>query len=337
MTLRHSLARAQFKLESRFGPSTWRTPPRGGSPRILVIGNCQGVAIGQAMKYLLPQAEVTSIPVHHVRRRFPRMADLVALGQRHDVVFANGFTMPFRDGGTFETLRAATRLFAMPPIVFSAFHPDLVYVGQHDVADNRGIVFGPMGSYHSALILFAYLEGYAVEAALRLFDAEVYEALGYFGMWGASSDLLQSLGRDAGYDLAGPLARWTRRGCFMHSTNHPKMFVAADLARGLLDKAGIGYADCDLDSYLVDTFIDGGTWPVYRPIADYYGVAASELFLKSPSIRTGPARTMTLPIFAARAYQYYGGRDRATLVSDRVERWRADEATRTTLRAAAAR
>ena len=37
-----------------------------------------------------------------------------------------------------------------------------------------------MGSYHSALILFAYLEGYSVEAALRLFDAEVYEALGYF-------------------------------------------------------------------------------------------------------------------------------------------------------------
>ena len=339
MTLRHSWARAQSSLRSRLRPKLGQnidlSEPVEGSSTILMIGACQGLAIGRAMTLLCPEASVSLLPVHRLRERFPRIANLVAYAQGFDAVFAYGFTMPFLDGGTFETFRAACPLVTVPPIIFSAFHPDLVYVGPLDKPDFTAIVSGPMGHYHSALTLFAYLEELPPGAALRLFTPEVYAALGYLDAWSAASDGLLAIGRDAGYPLDAHLARWMRRGCFMHSINHPKMFVMADLARGLLDRAGIPHDDCDLDSYMADTLIEQGTWPVYGPIAAHYGVAGSNLFLKPASRRTGPARTMTREAFVHASYAGYDGLRRDGLLCERVARWRADGAVRALLREAA--
>ena len=297
--------------------------------RLHVIGNCQAQAVAHAMRALLPEREVMFVSAFGIATRFPRMTDLVAATGNDEAVFATAFSGPFRDGGGFEDLRRRTRLIQIPTVVFPAFHPDAIYVGSEE--GGHGLVYGPMGGYHSALALYAYLEGFGTEAALRLFEGKTFRRLGYLDLWEPSVATLAELGHDAGYPLDADILRWSRRGAFMHGINHPKMYVAADLARGLLAKAGIPFEDADLDTYLPDDFIRSGTWPVYPAIGEHYGVPASELFLKAPTLKTGPARTLSLRTFVEASFASYGKRDRARLVSARVEGWRADAALRTDL------
>ncbi|GJD47509.1 hypothetical protein OPKNFCMD_0217 [Methylobacterium crusticola] len=333
MPLPDVLHGARWAVQSRLAAARRRRAGPTGSPRIMVVGICQGGAIAEAMRLLVPGSEVTFVSAFAAARRYPRLADLAAEGRRHDVVFSNTWLPRFRDGGDLAGLRAETNLVTIPTIVFSAFHPDLVMVGEPGEPGRDGLIVGPLGHAHSALALFGYLEGLAPARTEALFDAAVYRHLGYFDFWNDSVATLLALGREVGYDLDADLVRWSRRGCFMHANNHPKVHVAADLARGLLERAGIAYGACDLDSYLADDLIRAGTFPVYPAIAEHYGVQGSALFLKSETRRTGPARTMALPEFIARSYAAYARHLRDVLVCPRVSAWRTDPATRAFLRA----
>lgn len=299
----------------------------GRSPRVLVIGICQGAAVAEAMTLLLPEADLTFHSAFDLTARFPRMADLLAEVRRHDVTFTNAYLPDFKDGGRLRDLRDEPGVHLMPTIVFAAFHPDQVRVGESARAEAGGLL-GPLGHAHSALTLFGFLEDLGLERTLRLFDEEVYRGLGYMALWDASVRSLRRLCLETGYRVDDDLARWARRGCFMHSDNHPKMYVAADLARGLLRKAEIPFDACDLDSYLKDTLLGGGAWPVYPPIARHYGIPGNSLFLKVETTRTGPARTMTLRAFVAASFARYEREPREALVCERVANWRADETVR---------
>lgn len=289
-----------------------------GSPRIAVIGNCQGAAVTTALRLLLPEAHVVYHSVYRIARRFPAMADLVRELGSYDAVFAGSFSAPFRDGGSFEALRAAVGLVQMPVVVFSAYQPDIVYVG--DLSDAVRLVRTPVGGYNSALALFGFLQGLSVEATLRLFDPEAYRLVGYLGIWEGSQATLLGLGRDSGWDLGPDLLRWTRRGPFMHLVNHPRMFVTNDLARGLLAKAGIAFPDIDLDSYAADEIVRLGSWPLYPGIAEQFGLDGSRTFLR-PAEGAAMPRTIGLRAFVEGSFASYGKVARARLRSERVDQW----------------
>lgn len=324
-----TLRRAQYWLSLVGKPRTKR------SPRLLVMGICQAGTVAKAMRYLLPDAQVDFISVFTIGRRHRRLADLIARADGYDAVFTNIYLPPFRDGGTILDLRARPNVHVIPTIAFAAYHPDVVSIGRQDHATLRGLLSGPMGHSHSAVTLYAYLAGFSEAQALRLFDESVFERLGYYDFWSESVASLRRLGREADYDLDAHLTRWARRGCFMHSTNHPKLYVMTDIARGLLGKAGIPFESCDLDAFLPDDLGGMGSWPVYPEIARHYGVPGSALFFKAETPRSGPARTMTRAAYVAAAYAYYGRRPLDVLVSQRVQAWRADAATVEFLRAAA--
>lgn len=323
-----SLWRARHRL-AQFGKK------RTGSPSILVIGVCQAGAIAKAMRYLLPDARVDFVSAFTAARRFPRLADLMANADGYDHVFSSIYLPRFKGGGTIDTLRTHPKVRLIPTIVFSAYHPDLIHVGVQDAVTLTGLISGPMGHSHSAITLYAYLSGFSQAQALRLFAEPVFERLGYFDLWDESVSYLRGLGRQADYDLDTHLTRWARRGCFMHSINHPKQHVVSDLARGLLTRAGITFEQCDLDAFLPDDLGGMGSWPVYPEIAQHYGVPGSALFFKAETPRSGPARTMTRAAFVKAAYAYYANRPREILVNARVQGWQADPATVEFFRAAA--
>ena len=284
------------------------------------------------MHLLVTGGAVDYITLRGIAKRYPRMSDLLGALAAYDVVYANGFSAGFRDGGDFETLRGATRLVQIPNLVFSAFHPDVVYVGDLVDMSGRGLVRSATGPYNSALALFGFLEGLSVEATGRLFDADLFRFLGYLDQWDEAAGTLLSLGRDASYDLSGHLVRWARRGAFMHTINHPKMYVTSDLACGLLAKAGIPFEECDLDAYLADDFVRQGTWPVYGPVADLFGVPGSYMFLKRDRRPDAPQVTIDLATFIAESFASYRGYDPARLACARVAAWRGNEEVRTRLR-----
>ncbi len=328
MSTLDAVRRAQYWL-SQVGKS------RARNPRLLVLGVCQAGTVARAMRYLLPDAQVDFLSVFTLGRRFRRLADVIARADRYDAVFTNIYLPPFRDGGTILDLRARPNVHVIPTVAFAAYHPDVVSVGVQDHATLRGLISGPMGHSHSAVTLFAYLAGFTQAQALRLYDEAVFERLGYYEFWDEAVASLRRLGSEAGYDLDGHLTRWARRGCFMHSTNHPKLYVMSDIARGLLGKAGIAFEECDLDAFLPDDLGGMGSWPVYPEIAQHYGVPGSALFFKAETPRSGPARTMTRAAYVAAAYAYYDNRPKEVLVSQRVQAWRGDAATVEFLRHAA--
>lgn len=294
-----------------------------GSPRIAVLGNCQASAIGRAMRLLCPGAEVRFVSAGTLGRNRLRPDQLVMDLSGFDVVFAQRITSRHLGPEHYAALAERGKGFRpVPAFVFAAFHPDLVYVGGPGTR-NPAFVDSPVGHYHSALALYGYLAGLTADETIRLFRREVYEHLGYLDLWGYAQETLVALGRDAGMDLEGAVVRWARRGCFMHSVNHPKMFVLVDIAKMLLEAAGLPFRDDDLESLLIDDLSLKGMWPVYDPVARHYGVPGSMMFqaqaLDSRSRK--PGQVFTLADFVAGSFERYRALPRSALASDRVETW----------------
>ncbi len=288
-----------------------------------MIGNCQADVVAEAMRLMLPDAAVTFETIHGIGRRHRRMSDLVRAYEGCDVVFANRIAPPFATfpDGDFETFRAATRLFQIPVVVFAALHPDVVYVGHERTGAFLSNVLGPQ---HSAIALYAFQVGFTIEEVIRLYGEPAFRRLGYLDGWEAAMGGLIALGQEAGHDLASAALRWTRRGAFMHSIEHPHLHVIADIARSLLDRAGIPHPDLDLESVCQDRMLVQGMWPVYPEIGAAYGVGGAYLFRGRGRSRADPPPVLGLRAFVEASIQAYAALPLAALEHPRVTTWLAD-------------
>jgi hypothetical protein len=191
-------------------------------------------------------------------------------------------------------------------IAFAGFHPDVI-VHPPDSAPSRG----PMGPYHSAIVLFAFLAGLSVEEAEVLFDRAVFQMLGYFDVWAPACAGLLAQAKATGIDLSNDLPRWTRRGCFMHTVHHPKAHVLFNVAHALLVRVSISTQDVDFDDYALDPLAGDYIYPVYAPIAEALSLKGGYLF-KQP----GPGsrcRFLVLRRFIEESYNTYRRQQRSRL------------------------
>ncbi len=307
----------------------WRRRFQGrdaGSPRIAVVGNCQSFGVAYAMKTLNPAARVDRFTI--IRKGLATVDMLARALATYDHVFSIHFPKGYlRDGG-FEQLRERLpNVRLLPSLVFSGYHPDLVYI-LDPTAGGRPLD-GPIGSYHSAIALYAYLRGMNLEQAEALFSAQVYDALGYFDVWESAAAELLGLARAAGVDLSAEFMRWSRGVPFMYSINHPKPFVLFDLARVLLRKAGLPAADLPFDLYAVDDVVRGVVFPVYPEIAERYGQTGSYLFKRAHfELESGVGDFFDLPGFLKASFAAYGACKPAQLVTPRTQAWLDDAETR---------
>lgn len=302
--------------------------PQRRGPRIAVIGNCQADGTAQVLRLLLPDARVEMHAIARLARQFRDLDGLVRHLRGADHVFSHFFPAGFLPGGNVLALQTRVphlRLF--PTIVFPAFHPDLVYVG--DVASLRlsTLVHGPLGPSHSAIALCGFLEGLGVAATLGLYTDAVFERLGYGRAWEEGAAHLLAAAREMQFGLEPEFARWSRHGCFMHDAHHPRLPVLGDIARRLATEAGLRPLDLRVEDYLPDTLVDEAMWPVYPAIAEHYGVPAQTLFRARP-IRGRPPRLLDLPGFVSESFAVYARLPRERLVCARVAAWRADPGIR---------
>jgi Polysaccharide biosynthesis enzyme WcbI len=87
--------------------------------------------------------------------------------------------------------------------------------------------------------------------------------LGYFDMWVPACAGLLAHAKATGTDLSQDLLRWTRRGCFMYTVNHPKAYVLFDVASALLARAELSALEVDSDDYALDPLANEYVSPVY--------------------------------------------------------------------------
>ena len=294
--------------------------PRRDGPRIVVIGNCQARGVARALSVLAPSARVELVAMGRLGKDWRTVQAFADGLQACDHVFSQPIPAGyFPDGGSEELVGLLPQARIFPAIVFAAFHPDLVYVGDLGAAGSR-LVPSPLHTYHSAMVLFGHLRGLEPARIAALFREEVFAALGYLDVWPVAADDLAAAGRSVGFDLAPEFLRWSRRGAFMHAINHPKLFVLADIAARLAREVGLTPAEVAVEAYLGDDLLDDAIWPIYPPIAAIYGLPGSYLFKRRGKAGEPPS-LLGLEGFVAESLAIYRDTGPDQLRSHRTDHW----------------
>ncbi len=130
--------------------------------RWLLISNCQ--TWGLAMSFQMLNEGVQVDPVDVWAYRADKTKHDETMGDYSRVLLLT----EFKKSGEIDVSRAKNVTY-VPPVKFSAFHPDITYVGS-----KAGMVRGPLGDYHSLIVVAAYKKGLGVEDAVSLFRGDVF-------------------------------------------------------------------------------------------------------------------------------------------------------------------
>lgn len=290
-----------------------RPAPGRDGPRIAVVGNCQARGVVRSLGILLPDARVTLFPAS-----LPGKARRGLRGYDH--VFAQPLAGQAPDAGGRDAPLGLPGARPFPAIVFSAFHPDMIYVGDLGAKAESALVPSPLHSYHSAIVLFGYLRGLSAERIAGLFREDTFAFLGYLDTWPLAVDDLAASSKAVGFDLSAEIPRWSRRGAFMHTINHPKLFVLADIAARLAREAGLAPATLSVEAYLTDDLLNDAIWPIYPPVADAYGLHGSYLFKRRSTAGAVPS-LLDLDGFVAESLAIYRTMPAGRLTCHRIEHW----------------
>ncbi|HEX4158977.1 MAG TPA: GSCFA domain-containing protein [Rhizomicrobium sp.] len=237
--------------------------------KIYVAGNCQA----SVMTHLLGAA--TGLPAETLSRKTVLDPERIIFAQMHCRSWLQEEAIWF------------------PRISTPGFHPDIVHGREYENTPS------PMRGYSSSIVLKAWSEGVPVHAALALFNADVFERLGFFDYFEAGKLQLLEEGREAGIPLEDHLERWLADGCFMHTSNHPKVRVMVDIAHALLAKTDLDWKPLENP---VDRRAGGCGWPVYPEIAARIGVEGSYAF-RMHSL--DGARILDLKEFVEQCFEMY--------------------------------
>lgn len=286
--------------------------------RIAVAGMCHVHGYAHALGFMLPEAEVVAFQVTAARNAGVDADVLDRLGS-YDEVFAQHFPAAY-GALSWDSLAARLpRLVRLPTVTFTGYQPDMCYLTHGD--DQFG---SPLGAYHSAIIATAFACGIAEDRVPALFNTLVFRRLGYLDAFGkAQALLLRDLEAD-GYDGAALLAGWVRRGCFMHTLNHPRGFVLAELAHAAAMRAGLVAGTVPAPDLPFDYLGADTVWPVYPEIAEPLGLSGVYRFKRAGhGIRPGGNDdTIGLPRFVQESYAFYRVMPRHFLECEPVARTR---------------
>ena len=220
---------------------------------------------------------------------------------RADLIFAS-------TGGAFHQAKSRigeicsnAMVVAVPRIFFSGFHPDVVYPNKASAERAN-----PMGNANSAILLAAWRAGFSEIDTMSLFQAEVYEYLGYNELFPQSCDILIKECRTAGFDARPLLSNWLSKGAFMYQPLHPHLHVLADITHTLLAAIGVA-ADRTKADGLDDELARNVVWPIYPEIASILGVAGDYIFCpKNMMMKTrSDLIPFDLETFIVRSFKIY--------------------------------
>src|SRR5947209_6416994 len=167
--------------------------------RIAVLGNCHSLDLTYAMQLLNVGATVHRYPIQTRSKITGKM--LIRALRTYDHVFLQDFGEDLIRGGSSELLaRELVNATRYPTLLFGAYHPDSIFV--HDRSKSGAFVWGALGQHHSALALFAYRGGVPADTALRPYEPEIFEIVGYFDLWNDASAQLLALAKAYSLDLS---------------------------------------------------------------------------------------------------------------------------------------
>ena len=281
-----------------------------GGPRIGVVGSCQVIGLGATFQKMWPNAEVKT---WHLGPHCPDSAESIAVQLAGcDLAVSQVATPDPAAPLAFARLQeTVARAVYVPTVVFNGFHPDCIYLQA-----NGALIVGPFSHLHSGIIAGAYVLGLPEASVARLFNALTYSYLGYFDAFGTGRDLLTASFARVGYELDALIDGWLAyEGAFMHTLNHPRIFVLSALAHLAAVRAGMTGADSRVPEGVDDWLAHSIHWPIYPELARKLGLPKSDLVVKMASLKLerASAHLRKLPEMVGAFYAVYTQQDQAAL------------------------
>ena len=268
--------------------------------RIVVLGNCQAHGIAHGLAHLLPETriQVAQIDGGPQTSRAQAAASLI---EDTDTVFTQRLDTRWKGIATDALTAAGRRVVVVPKVLFRGYQPDMAYL----MLDNRPVE-SPVGAYHSCIVAAAFSLDVAEADVATLFNRLVYARLGFLEAFGKERTMLTEAFAPCGDAFAASFESWHARGPFMHTLNHPRAFVLADIARAAAIGAGLLRRDAPRVTPGFDHLAGNVIWPVYPEIAEALGVPGSLVFKRAarPGIASGDLH-LGLPAFIHESYARY--------------------------------
>ena len=270
--------------------SIMTAPPRqrrnSARTRWLVLFNCQGFGFANSLTLICPDIEVEVCNVlttaDDVQKLLARIDSFDRILMAPEVAAKLGVDLSRHE-----------RVWRVPSIQFSGYHPDVCYLA----AMGRPVA-GPLGGCQSMIALAAFRCGLSEDQTLGFYREDVYAALGYLNTWDAARDELINRYKNSLFDISQVFIQWSRGGPFMYTINHPTISCLYSLAKLVIEKAGLETVEAGILPH--DNLANGPIFPVYPEIAATLGIRGSYLFKLG-----GGYRCIPLDEFVSRCFAIY--------------------------------
>lgn len=266
------------------------------SHKVLLVSNCATATYAKILNRLCPTISLTAYDDRTAQRDGAQF--LKDCAENDSVIL-----MPLRRDAALKDGVDESKIILLPPFYFSGYHPDTVYLAKPD----RTSVTTHFGAYHSSLCFLAHQAGLGVADALSLYNEDVYRKLEFFDAWQVGRDNLLGAFSDAGIPIDPLFRNWARRGCFMHTVNHPYAHVLVDIARLVAAKLPVERRDVALP--VTDWLANGPSYPCYPEIAEANGAWGSYYFKPAQM-----DELMTLKEFVTMCYETYSAFPKGALM-----------------------
>jgi hypothetical protein len=270
--------------------------------KILLVGNCQVTSLANIIAAAESKFECDAKEVWKMSQE-----DCEALStDDYDAVIAQPLFSERYGTLTQHSLTASCKgkpLLFIHNLHFEGVLPDCTYVGPLGKRVN-----GPMGTYHSSIILGAFLEGISVtECVISLQNGT---SLDVQIAWDNAVATLRKREQVVTVPFVDELIMHVKaRRCF-HVFNHPNAFLleryAEKILATLLDRPARV-----LETHQPDLLQPIGSWPTYSWLAESLGLPYGEDSFLIPKISADP---LPLSEFVERSYDIYAKTPKKELV-----------------------
>lgn len=241
-------------------PAAWLNV-RKHRAKVLVISNCATHAYVAWLKALFPHWKVWGVATQVAREWLDdgsRRSHRLLAKRAASIDLYVGFEPNWVSGHL--AINPEAQRILIPPFSFRGLHPDAV-----EIPEVPSVL--EAGHTHSRIIATSYLMGKSIDRTVASFCREVYDSLGYSITYAAERQQLIQRYADAGIDIRGAMGRWERRGNFLHTHNHPKVYVFFDILclalSGEILSPALLWRTRDLGDAIEDNAATSIVWPAY--------------------------------------------------------------------------
>lgn len=274
---------------------------------VLFVGNCQTDVASQIFSVISISSHARWINGRDlVDEKLPN-DEFLALIPKYDAVVHSNHKILTKK---LESLVGENvPLISFPTIAFEGEMQDCVYIGEENE------VKSPVGSYHSFIIFCAFYFNISEEYCIRLFNQHFYKKLGYIDVIEPTRTRLQVLLAVHGVD-SHLVDKWISSDQFMHTINHPKLFVIEDVLKQLLVANKIPFRDVNVSGFMKDPLAEGASFPRLIETLSNKALLAEKLYFKKGGT-SEPPQFVSLQDFISASYKVYSKLDKNKLTTAR--------------------